>query len=478
MRLGQTSIVLSASKFLGSGFGFVATVYFARELGESVLGKYALVLALVTWLGVIGEGGLSKAINKRLSEGEDQAAIIGAAIVTLGGLFVISTAGVLVTGSLIDRYIGASVAWFVVILLGANLVSTLTNAALQGKHLVHVSGVLSASERMLRTVAQVLFVVVGFGLAGMLLGYTVSSLAATVLGLVYLGVRPSMPTREHVASLFEFAKYAWLGNISNRAYNSLDVAVLGLFVSPGLIGIYSVAWSITMFLNIFGNALEGTLFPEMSKTATGRGSEAVRGLTEQALQFAGLITIPGLIGGLVVGDRLLRIYGRSFEEGSSVLAILMGAALMYAYVRQLRNALNAINRPELAFRVNAVFISINAVLNIVLVWRFGWLGAAVATLISSGVGSALAHWYVQSEVGISFPLRAIGRQGVAALAMGGVVSALRHLLESNWDPQSNIVFVGILVSVGAVVYFGILAAIWPAFRLTVVANLPIERLPG
>jgi O-antigen/teichoic acid export membrane protein len=478
MRLGQTSIVLSASKFIGSGLGFLATVYFARELGQSVLGQYALVLALVTWLGIVGEVGLSKAISKRISEGEDQSAFVGAAIITLGGLFALAAVGVLVAGPLIDQYVGADVAAFVVILLGLNLVNTLTNAALQGRNLVHVYGALSAVERTVRTVAQVLLVVVGLGLTGMLLGYVVSGLLAGVVGLYYLGIRPSIPDREHVASLFEFAKYAWLGNVSNRAYSSLDMAVLGLFVSSGLIGIYSVAWSIAMFLNIFGSSLEGTLFPEMSKTAAGHGSEAVRDLTEEALRYSGLITIPGLVGGLVVGDRLLRIYGASFEKGAPILAILVGAALVYAYVRQLRNTLNAIDRPELAFRVNAVFIGANVVLNVVLIWRFGWLGAAVATLVSAGIGSALAYWYVQSEVGISFPLRSIGRQWIAALAMGSLVFALRRLLESNWGLQSNVVFVGLLVSVGAAVYFGVLAAIWPAFRLTIVNNLPTRRLPG
>jgi O-antigen/teichoic acid export membrane protein len=61
----------------------------------------------------------------------------------------------------------------------------------------------------------------------------------------------------------------------------LDVAVLGLFVSSGLIDIYSVAWSITVFLTIFGNALEDAHFPEMSKTAAGRSPKAVCGLTEK-----------------------------------------------------------------------------------------------------------------------------------------------------------------------------------------------------
>jgi O-antigen/teichoic acid export membrane protein len=47
MRIGQTSVAVFVSKLVESALGFVATPYFAREPGASVLGSYALVLALV-----------------------------------------------------------------------------------------------------------------------------------------------------------------------------------------------------------------------------------------------------------------------------------------------------------------------------------------------------------------------------------------------------------------------------------------------
>jgi O-antigen/teichoic acid export membrane protein len=287
-----------------------------------------------------------------------------------------------------------------------------------------------------------------------------------------------VPGREHIQSLFEFAKYAWLGNVSNRAYNSVDIAVLGLFVTSELIGIYSVAWSIAMFLSIFGQSLEGTFFPEMSKNAGQSGSGTVRKLTEDALRYSGLVTIPGFVGGLIVGDRLLLIYGSSFQKGTIILVILIGAALLYAYLRQLRNTLNAIDRPDLAFRVNAVFIGVNMILNLVLIWQFSWVGAAVATLVSAGVGLVMAYYHIRSEVRISIPLRSIGRQCIAATVMGSLVFGLRQVIEPYWHSQPNIVFVVFLVSIGAVVYFGVLAAIWPDFRLTVTNNLSIKKFPG
>jgi hypothetical protein len=60
--------------------------------------------------------------------------------------------------------------------------------------------------------------------------------------------------------------------------------------------------------------------------------------------------------------------------------------------------------------------------------------------------------------------------------MGGFVFALRRLLEANWDPQLKVVLVDINLLAGAIIYFGIFTIILPAFRLTVVNNLPMERL--
>jgi O-antigen/teichoic acid export membrane protein len=232
-----------------------------------------------------------------------------------------------------------------------------------------------------------------------------------------------------------------------------------------------------MFLNIFGNSLEGTLFPEMSKNASEYGTEAVADLTEEAVRYAGLFTIPGLLGGIVVGEQLLLIYGDGFTRGITILGLLIAAALVYSYVRQFRNTLNAINRPDLAFRVNGIFTASNVILNIVLIYNFGWIGAAVATLSSTIIGILTSYYYVRRQVGVSLPLNGIVRQWTAAAVMATVVYGLRILGEEYWLPRSNAVMTVGIVGMGAIVYFVILLVIWEHFRETVSNNLPVEFIP-
>ncbi len=475
MRLGQTSAIYFGSKIVSSALGFFVTIYFARVLGAEVLGQYALVLALVTWLGVGGKVGFSRAITKRISEGEEPERYAGAGIVVIGCMMAIIVIVVTVFRRSVNSYVNAPVAEFVVLLLFVTLYKSFVAASLKGNHLVHVYAVLSTGREVTKALAQVAFVaLVGLGLTGMLWGYTIGYIATATIGLYFLGFRPALPGKRHVVSLFEYAKYAWLGSMRGKTFDTVDIAVLGFFVSAGFIGIYSVAWSIGKFLDIFGSAVSNTLFPEMSKVSAEDDVAAVSGLTEDALSYAGLILVPGLVGAIVVGDRLLLIYGESFVAGAEILAILVVALLVYTYKKQLLNTLNAIDRPDLAFRANAVFIVTNVVLNVGLIWQFGWIGAAIATALSAAVGLVFAYRYASSLVPFSLPLKEIARQWIAALGMGAIVYALRGVGEGHWIADYNAAFVVVLVGIGAAVYFGTLLAISNTFRTTVTNNLPFD----
>jgi O-antigen/teichoic acid export membrane protein len=475
MRLGQTSVLYFAAKVIGSVLGFLATIYFARVLGEEVLGFYSLVLGIVTWLSLAGHVGLSKAITKRLSEGEERDQYAGAGLIVIATLLVVISIAVLALREYVDAYVGVPVATFVVLLLFTDLFRSFTNAALKGSHLVHVYAVLSVVKMGGRSILQIALVaLVALELAGMLVGYAAGGFVVGAIGLWYLGFRPAMPEKRHFVSLFDFAKFSWLGSMRSKTFSWVDVIVLGFFVPAGLIGIYSVAWSIGKFLDIFGSAISSTLFPEMSKEATADNQGAVAGLTEDALAYAGLVLIPGLVGGALLGDRILLIYGEGFVDGAAILAILVAGLLVYTYNKQLLNTLNAIDRPDLAFRANAVFVAANVSLNVALVYAYGWIGAAVATLLSAAVSLAFSFRFARHRVDFSLPYGEMGRQWIAAALMGIAVYTARTAGEPHRIADYNEAFVVGLVGFGAIVYVGSLLAISSRFRTTVMDNLPVD----
>lgn len=468
MRIGQTSFVSFLSQFLSSVIGFLATVYITRSLGSAVFGEYMLVIALVIWLQVIGVLGIENAVTKRLSESGPSSGTFTAGVALVLAAFTLLSVAVLVFADQINNYVGASVAIYIPLLLFAGMGFKFIAAALRGQHKVHLASLLRPFDRTLRSAIQIVVLFVGFGLVGLLAGYIVAGIVTSAVGLYYLSVSLKRPGGEDFRSIVSFAQYAWLGRLGSRTFSSMDTIVLGFFVSSSFIGYYEVAWNLASILAIFGVAIAQTLFPEVSRTASEGDQEQVGSLITDSLSYTGLFLIPGLVGSYLIGDLVLRIYGNEFQQAMTVLVLLVSARLVYEYGNQLINGLNGIDRPDLAFRLNLVFVIVNVGLNVALVALYGWIGAAVATLLSAVLTFVLAYHLFTQLITITVPLVEIRNQVLAALGMGAVVYVGRLLLPER-------VLAGVaLVAVGGAAYLLFLAAISEDFRTTVRRNLPLD----
>jgi len=477
MRVGQTSAIYFVSKLLASVLGFIATVYFTRTLGDEIYGFYAVTIALVSWLGIVKSVGFSNAIIKRMSENEEPDAYLAAGTAIKTVLTCIVAAGVFVFQNQVNAYVGQPVAELVIVLLIVSIASGLVSAALKGTHRVHIYGPLKTAKEAAMTISMIVLVFFGWELIGMLVGHALGTALIALVGFVIVRPQIVVPRRRHIVRLFDFAKYSWLGKMEKKTINEMDILVLGVFVSAGLTGVYAVAYSLSKFLEVFGSAISKTLFPEMSKLSTEDDLGMVEKLTSDALTFAGLFLVPGIVGGAVLGDRLMLIYGPEFEIGEQVLALLLVGVLIYTYSRQLFTTLNAIDRPDLAFRANGIVVVANIVLNVTLIYSIGWIGAAIATALSAAIGFVVALYYVRTQISVSLPYAELSRQWIAALLMGAVVYGAREFGEPRAIAEINELFVVVLVGLGAAVYFVILLAISTRFRNTVDRNLPVD-LPG
>lgn len=470
MRIGQTSFFNFGSQILASVLGFAATVLVTNMLGSGVFGTYALVVAVVIWLKTVAIMGVRSAVMKRLSEeGEDDQYITAGALLLVVILTVLSLI-LIPFSSRLDAYIGQPLTFTVIALTWASALLAFTTGVLQGQRLVHLASVLRPLNIGIRSIVQIGAVMIGLGLAGILGGFAAGCLFAALIGiLLFVKAGIARPQWCHFRSLLTYARFSWLGRLSSRTFSSMDTVILGVFVGVSLIGIYEVAWNLASMLAVFATAIRQTLFPEISLVASKDDMAEVTDLLEQGLAYAGLFLLPGLVGSAVVGDLVLRVYGSEFSQGHLVLVLLVFSRLLYGYADQLLTVLNGIDRPDLSFRINGLFIVVNLGLNWVLVWQYGWVGAAVATSVSAAVSLVLAYWYVNEAIdGAPIPVAELGRQVFAATVMGSVVYLPRTVL-SNTLPAGLA-----LVVLGVGTYFLILLAISKHFRRTVRENLPAD----
>jgi O-antigen/teichoic acid export membrane protein len=469
MRIGQTSVVNFLSQVATSVFGFVVTVYLARELGDAVLGNYFLVIAVLVWLKVLGGQGIQMALRKRVSEGSMEERYFGGGLLLQLGAVAVLASAIVVFRDPLNDYLRTEAALALAVLLVTGLLLWQVRAALEGHHRVALSSLLRPLDRTVRGALQIGVVAVGLGTVSWLLaGYAVAELLAALVGLAMLAIRPRLPTREQVRSLLSYAKYSWFSGIESRTFASMDTLVLAIpafAISSGQIGVYEVAWNLASVLAVFGASVSTTLFPAISELSSA-GKDGIEGLIDDAVAYSGLFVIPGFVGCLVVGRRVLAIYGADFTRGYTILVVLVAARLLYVYQSQFTNVLAAIDRPDSAFRVNIAFVTTNLALNVALVALVGWLGAAVATATSAAVGLVLSYWYLRQHVTIPIPVGELASQAVAAVVMGGVV------LFTRGYAGAGVAWTVVLVATGCGVYFATLTVLSRRFRATVRRNLP------
>lgn len=471
MRIGQTSLINFISQLVATVVGFVATVYLANVLGADTLGVYFLAIAVYTWLKLFGGMGFRQSVVKRISEETRQNQRFTAAITLQLVLLLAIAVFVLVGSQQINEYINADISDVLLLLVSSGIVFSFITSVLRGEKLVHVAAILQPIERIARTVLQLGGVVIfGLGLFGLLYGHIIALVLASLLGLYIVSSRFARPKREDFESVLSFAKYSWVGGLSTRSFNAIDTVVLGFFVGSTLIGIYEIAWNVASVLAIFGSSVSKAVFPEISNLSADDHTEQAKSILNDALAFTGLFIIPGLVGAAILGEYVLAIYGDEFRQGYLVLVVLIVARLLAAYQWQFVNALSAFDRPDIAFRVNVVFIATNLLLNLAFVWQYGWGGAAVATALSAGLGLWYGYTAVDSVIGVEIPYWAIGRQMSAALIMGLL------LILATIPIRLSVPVALVLVGGGGGIYFIILLGISTRFRTTVTENIPARIL--
>lgn len=431
LKLGRTAAFHFLTQVVVSLSGFAATFVIARFLGPTPLGYYAKATAVLFLVGVPIIA-VHTAIIKRMSEGSDREAYFGGGIVLVAAVLLVLLLAVFVVRSQFESYVGVPIAGEFMLLLVGTGAFRLLQAVLSGEKQVARAGLIQSFERVLRTLLQVGFIVLGYSISGLLLGHGIALLTAGVLGLFLSQSWPETPKRKHIESIVEYSRFSWLARLKGRAFSWTDTAVLGFLVTSSLIGIYEVAWTLSATLILISKSVQQTLFPEFSELSTEDDYDQIHHLLNEGMVFTAIFCLPGLVGAALIGPRILGIYGGAFRAGATVLVILVFAQLASAFGEQFTFAINAIDRPDVAFKISGAFILVNVILNVLLIWEFGWVGAAAATALSS-TGLVIAGFVVISRLigRPTLPVTEFAAQVIAALGMGGALYMARSAVPAG-----------------------------------------------
>lgn len=223
-------------------------------------------------------------------------------------------------------------------------------------------------------------------------------------------------------------------------YYRIDVLMLSSMKGDNSVGLYSAAYKLTDPLLFLPAALSSTLMPVMSEQSTW-GESTLKRTYITSMRYIFVLMAPITMGIYVLSEKIVMLfYGAEYLGSSIVLQILIWSLLF--------NSLNSIQSSMLISidkqKVNSLTIGIGCIvnigLNLILIPRYDYIGAAIATLLSVVAVFVCGYYSVSKKV--SVPKRSLFFKPTTATVLMGIV--VIKLIEYN---------IAYLIIIGAFVYF-------------------------
>lgn len=188
--------------------------------------------------------------------------------------------------------------------------------------------------------------------------------------------------REEIKFLMKIALPFALIAIFSRVYGNIDSIMLSKLIGDKAVGWYSVAMKIPFALQFIPAALAAAIFPAFSHHFM-HDKEQLKLTFERVSRFLIIVALPVSFGIAVLAKPIiLFFYGQAYLPAAICLQLLM-LGLFFVFLNfPLGSLMNSCDRQVTNTKLVGITMLFNVILNVILIPKYSFSGAAIAFLIS------------------------------------------------------------------------------------------------
>ena len=388
---GRVAVMFGNQIFVAA-IGIVNGILVARILGPAGKGDYYLLLLLPSTMMLLLQLGLPQSFLYYSARGQTVGIIAKSFVLTA----VLSAFGFAVVLLLLPAIqdailhgISSELVLLALLALPFMLEAPLLAATVMGRQAVRWYAAVTSLQAILSTVLLLISVVaLGQGVAGATAVFTiVMAIHATAFTVAALRVGRTVP-RPGVASFGQLLTYGlrfYPGSLSAFFSYRIDVYLIALLLADPSksIGYYSMAVAFAEMLFLFPKAVGSIFFPHVAGSSRDDADRQVALVSRVTLLISGLGAVFLVPCAVVFVWALLPAFGASIPP----FLVLLPGVVALSGANVVRGYVTGIGRPGIDSLVSVVALAVNMVANLLLIPRFGILGAASASLISYTLSS-------------------------------------------------------------------------------------------
>ena len=371
-------------------------IVLGRELGPSGLGLYTLVFTIYMFGMQFAAFGIGAALTKYIAQYHDDLPKIKEYVTSgvLGSMVSGTVFGILLyllSGIISIQFFHnpemTDLLKITALCFPFIAMQKVVIGALNGMRKMKLYAIVNIVQNVSVMVVSIILVMLfDMGVRGAVIGYVVPTILIGVLSLTLIKGNFSINMgilRTAIREISWFGFYVVLANSIGIINTQIDSLMIGHFMSETDVGYYAVAVLFMQAITLLPQAVQRVTNPSIARYYGKKDYGNIRHLIKGTMFKISVITIL-IVSFLVVFGKVLIeiIFTTEFLPAYIPLLILLIGYAIYAAFISVGTCLSSIGKIKIVFRISLVCAILNTLLNIILIPRFGLVGAASATSIS------------------------------------------------------------------------------------------------
>lgn len=388
IRIARNTFFLAFAQLINPVISVVFVLIMARELGAEGLGMYTTALTLFSFFNLISALGLNEFITREVAQDRSKAQKFFGPLLWLAmisGVFTCILMGIVGYFLHYEKILFQTIC-IIALSLPFYTFGLFLQALLQAYEKMEYCAIILISETLWKTTLGVLVLKLGYGIQWIMWMITLGYLFSCVLGVFFVY---RQVTTFGFSFQFETIKY-FLKNVPTflglsfvvMVYWSIDIVMLSKMRSISEVGLYTAGYRLLTISKGLVHAYVSAIFPVLAYSYKASLEKFQKGCI-QSIKFLLVATLPVTLGISFFAMPILKIlYGSEFEQAASALQILIWPLVLFPMANIYGNALIAGHRQSIDLWINVLAAMCNIGLNTLLIPRYGYYGASLATLLS------------------------------------------------------------------------------------------------
>lgn len=452
-RIARNTAILTVAEVVTAVINLFFTMYVARYLGAEGFGVLSTALAFTALFGVFTDVGLNTLATREVARNKAMAPKYLGNIASMK--IILNVLTLILVGSTINLIDYPTETKIVVYFIALYLIIDAFNQmfysifrAYEKMEFVTLGRVLNA----ILMLSGALFAVSrGFSITAFALTYAAASASTFILNF---GVSTTSFTRFKVEHDFAFwraaIREAWpfgLVAIFAGIYFWISSVMLSLIQGDKAVGWFNTAFRLVFSLAIIPNIYFSAAFPVMSQFYLS-SKDSLRFLFERSTRYMFILAVPIAIGTSILAPRAINlIFGAEYSNSVGVLQVLVWAVAIVFVTTGYIQLFASVNKQIIVTIMTGICAVVNVVLNLILIPKYSYIGASIATLATE-LTSIIIAIYFSSKIGQGLSGKAIISIFLKALGASTVMG-----LFVFWQKNLNL---WLLIPSSALLYFTVL----------------------